>query len=102
MPIIPLVKNKLSIKIWIKNIDNILFTFEDFEFVLYQIFKDRIIDINVKKSIINSSIKLNWLRYFKSKFNIEPIKIKELIININPPNILNVNFDSLYLFSNDS
>ena len=46
-------------KIWIKNIDNILFIFKDFELVLYTRLKDKISDINDKRDIINPSIKLN-------------------------------------------
>ena len=97
-----LVKNKFSIRIWMKNIDKILFKFKDFELVLYKIFKERVINITVKKIIMNSSIKLNLSRNFKLRLNIEPIKIKVLNSNINPPNILNVNFDPLDLFLNDS
>ena len=98
----PLIKSILSIRIWIKNIDNILFIFKDFEFVLYIRFNYWIRDINDKKDIINPSIKLNWLRIFKWKFNIDTKNIKELIININPPNIFNVNFDPFDFFLNDS
>ena len=46
-------------KIWIKNIDNILLIFKDFELILYIRFKDRISDINDKMDIINASIRSN-------------------------------------------
>ena len=55
-----------------------------------------------KRNIISISIKLNWFRNFESKFNIEPKKIKILAININPPNVLNVNFDKFDGFLNVS
>ena len=50
-------KSILSVKVWIKNIDNILFIFKAFELVLYIRFKDRMSDIKEKRDIINPSIK---------------------------------------------
>ena len=45
-PIVPLLNSKISIKIWIKNNDKILFKFEDLELVFNNKFKDRKIDID--------------------------------------------------------
>ena len=61
----PLVKNKFSIKIWMKNIDKIISRFKNFELVLYKILKESVVNINVKAIIMHSSIKLNWLRKLK-------------------------------------
>ena len=59
-PIAPLLNSRVSIEIWIKNIDNILFIFEDLELVLNNKFKDIKIDIDDKIEIRIISIKLNW------------------------------------------
>ena len=58
--------------------------------------------INEKREIKNASIKPNSIRIFKLKLNIEPKKIKVLIISINPPKVINVNFEAYDLFLNDS
>ena len=79
-----------------------LFKLKDLELVLYNKFKDKIMDMNAKRDIINASIKLIWLRIFKLKLNTETKKIEVFIININTPNILKVNFDIFDLFLNDS
>ena len=61
-PIAPLLNSRVSIEIWIKNIDNILFIFEDLELVLNNKFKDNLdlvdyIVISPGINIINTKFK---------------------------------------------
>ena len=81
----PLLKRELSIKIWMKNIEIILFILWLSELVLINIFNDKKIDINKKTDIKSLLIKLILFRISKFKFNIETKKIIELTIKINPP-----------------
>ena len=58
-PIVPLPNSSVRLRIWKKNIDKILFIFEDFKLVKKNKFKDKKIDIDEKREISIISIKLN-------------------------------------------
>ena len=96
LPTIPIEKRRLSINIWIKNIDKILFILKDLVLVLQSKFEDKTIDIKEKREITNDSIKLSSLKIFK--LNIDPKNINKKIIIINPANILNVNLELFDIF----
>ena len=66
----PLVKNKFSIKIWMKNIDKILFKFKDFELVLYKIFKERVLEMSKSMTVmVLFSIVVIFLTILYSRLN---------------------------------